>query len=126
MTFVLMAVLVGCPGGSAEAGKQEKEAASAMRPHARDDHATTTEAHKVHIEMVANDSGKSLEIDKVKARQAHGDIICEAEIETGKLRSCDYTPANGFSGKDEFTYTVQDTSGQTDSGKVYVRVRPAD
>ena len=84
------------------------------------------EGREVLIEMVANDSGRSLEIDKMERRRARGDIICDAEIETGKVRSCAYTPAEGFTGRDEFSYVVEDASGETDSATVHVRVKPAD
>ena len=108
-------VLAGCSG-----------AGSAAPPGAEDDNATTVEGREVLIEMVANDSGRSLEIDKVERGRARGDIICDAEIETGKVRSCAYTPAEGFTGRDEFSYVVEDASGETDSATVHVRVKPAD
>jgi hypothetical protein len=49
----------------------------------------------VQIKMVANDTGRDLEIDGFKPMQANGDIICEAGIETGKIRSCAYTLVKG-------------------------------
>ncbi len=112
---LVLAALAGCSG----------EAANAARPQANDDHATTAMGREVRIEMVANDSGEALEIDKLQRGKAQGDIICDAEIESGKIRSCAYTPTEGFSGKDEFSYVVKDANGKTDSAKVYVRVKPA-
>ena len=114
MAFVLAVVLAGCSG-----------ATSAGSPRAEDDNATTVEGREVLIEMVANDSGRSLGIDKVERGRARGDIICDAEPEVGKIRSCAYTPVEGFTGNEEFSYVVKDASGETDSATVYVRVKPA-
>ncbi len=122
MVLVLTVILAGCSG--AGSGTQE-EAASAAPPKAKDDTTTTSEEREVLIEMVSNDSGRSLEIDKVQPGQAHGDIICDAEIETGKIRSCAYTPVKGFTGEDQFSYVVKDASGRTDSATVHVKVKPA-
>jgi hypothetical protein len=77
------------------------------------------------IEMVANDTGESLQIDGFETGGTNGDIICEAEIESGKIQSCAYTPAKGFTGMDEFEYIVKDANGKTDTAMVYVRVKPA-
>ena len=77
------------------------------------------------IEMVADDTGESLGIDGFEPGQPNGDIICEAEIESGKIQSCAYTPADGFTGTDGFEYTVKDANGKTDPAMVCVRVKPA-
>ena len=98
---------------------------SAAPPEAEDDRASTAEGREVLIEMVANDSGKDLEIDRVKPGNTHGHIICDADIEAGRILSCAYTPAKGYTGKDEFSYVVKDASGKTDSAMVYVSVKPA-
>ena len=116
--LLVLAVLVGFYG----CGQAEK----AGPPKAEDDRASTAEGREVLIEMVANDSGKDLEIDRVKPGNAHGDIICDADIEAGRILSCAYTPEKGFTGKDEFSYVVKDASGKTDSAMVYVTVRPAE
>ena len=115
MAFVLAVVLAGCSG-----------AASAAPPRAEDDYATTVEEREVLIEMVANDSGRSLEIDRMKPGQARGDIICETSADINRIESCAYTPANGFTGEDQFSYVVKDASGRTDSATVYVKVKPTD
>ncbi len=127
MVLMLAVVLAGCSGtGSAGTQGEQAKATSAAPPEAEDDNATTSEGREVMIEMVANDSGRSLEIDKVQPGQAHGDIICDAEIESGKIRSCAYTPAEGFTGTDEFGYTVRDANWKTDPAMVYVRVKSVD
>ena len=126
MVLMLAVVLAGCSGtGSAGTQGEQAKAASAAPPEAEDYNATTSEEGEVMIEMVANDAGRSLEIDKVQPGQAHGDIICDAEIETGKIRSCAYTPTRGFTGTDRFGYTVKDANGKTDTAMVYVEVKPA-
>ncbi len=128
MVFVLAVLLAGCSGADAGSGTQEEQAkaTSATPPKAKDDHASTVEEREVLIEMVANDMGHDLEIDLLKPTKANGDIICDAEIETGKIRSCAYTPVTGFVGTDKFEYTVKDANGKTDSAMVYVKVKPAD
>jgi hypothetical protein len=90
--FVLAAVLAGCSGETAGSGD---EAAPAAAPKAKDDHATTFKGREVMIEMVANDTGESLQIDGFEPGVANGDIYCEAGIESGRIQSCAYTPAKG-------------------------------
>jgi len=102
-----------------------RKAAPAAAPEAKDDHATTVEGREVMIELFANDTGESLQIDGVEPGGANGDIICEAGIESGRIQSCAYTPTQGFTGTDEFEYTVKDANGKTDTATVYVRVKPA-
>ncbi len=128
IVFVLAVVLAGCSGADGGSGTQEEQAnaTSVTPPRAKDDHASTVEGREVLIEMVANDTGRDLEIDGLEPGEANGDIICDAEIESGKIRSCAYTPAKGSSGPDKFEYTVRDANGKTDSAMVYVRVKPAD
>jgi hypothetical protein len=125
IVFVLVAVLVGCSGETAGSGTQEDKAASATLPQAKDDHVTTSGGRKVMIAMVANDTGESLEIDGFEPGKPNGEIICEAGVESGRIRSCAYTPAKNFTGTDEFEYTAKDANGKTDTAMVYVRVKPA-
>ncbi len=126
IVFLLAAVLAGCSGETAGSGAQEEaKAASAASPEAKDDHATTSEGREVMIEMVANDSGESLEIDGFEPGGTDGDIICEAGIESGKIRSCAYTPTKSFTGTDEFEYKVKDANGKTATAMVYVEIKPA-
>ncbi len=75
VVFVLAAVLAGCSGETTGSRTQDAKAASAAPPQAKDDHATTSEGREVMIEMVANDSGQSLQIDGFKARETNGGII---------------------------------------------------
>jgi hypothetical protein len=122
VVFVLAAVLAGCSGETAGSGD---ESAPAAAPEAKDDHATTVEGREVMIELVANDTGESLQIDGVEPGGANGDIICEAGIESGRIQSCAYTPIKGFTGTDEFEYTVKDANGKTDTAMAHVRVKIA-
>ncbi len=123
IVFVLIAVLAGCAGETAGSGTQQEAKGASFE--ARDDRATTSEGRRVMIEMVANDTGESLQIDGVEPGGANGDIICEAGIESGRIQSCAYTPTQGFTGTDEFEYTVKDANGKTDTAMVYVRVKSA-
>ena len=128
MVFGLALVLAGCSGADTGSGTQEEQAkaASGASPEAKDDRVSTAAGREVMIEMVSNDTGRDLEIDEIRPMQANGDIICDAEIETGKIRSCAYTPVEGFTGTDEFGYTVRDANGETDPAMVYVRMKPVD
>jgi hypothetical protein len=123
VVLVVAVILAGCSG--AGSGTRDEQAKAAP-PKAEDDHATTAAEREVLIEMVANDSGRSLEIDRVKPGQAQGDIICETSADVNRIESCAYTPAKGFTGVDEFSYAVKDASGRTDSATVYVKVKPVD
>lgn len=123
--IVLAAVLAGCSGETAGSGTQEEKAASATPPQAKDDHVATSGGREVMIEMVANDTGESVQIDGFKPGGTNGDIICETSSDAGTIQSCAYTPAKGFTGTDKFEYTVKDTNGKTDTAMVYVRVKPA-
>jgi hypothetical protein len=128
MLLVAAVVLAGCSGADTGSGTQEEQAkaTSATSPEANDDRVSTAAGREVVIEMVANDTGRDLEIDEIRPMQANGDIICDAEIETGKIRSCAYTPVEGFTGTDEFEYTVSDANGETDPAMVYVKMKPVD
>ncbi len=119
MVFALAAVLAGCSGvGSGSA--------TPAPPQAKNDYATTTEGRKVLIRMVANDTGRDLQIDRINPKNnTKGDIICESEIKSGLVRSCTYKPGKGFTGKDQFPYVVKDKDGRTDEARVLVRVKPA-
>ncbi len=118
MVFVVAVVLAGCSGTDTGSGTQEEQAkaTSAASPEANDDRVSTAAGREVVIEMVANDTGRDLEIDEIRPMQANGDIICDAEIETGKIRSCAYTPVEGFTSTDEFEYTVRDANGKNRPG----------
>ena len=128
MVLGLTVVLAGCSGADTGSGTQGEraKATSAASPKANDDRVSTAAGREVMIEMVANDTGRDLEIDEIRRMRANGDIICDAEIETGKIRSCAYTPEEGFTGTDEFGYTVRDANGKTDPAMVYVRMKPVD
>lgn len=131
LTASMVFALAGCSGETTGSGSREEDEKEGLNmpakpPNAKDDHVSTVEGREVHVEMVANDSGRSLQIDRIKPGQAqHGDIICEAGIKAGRIQSCTYTPGEGFTGKDEFSYVVQDANGRSDSAMVYVRVKLA-
>jgi len=72
------------------------------------------------VRLLANDSdpdGDALSIASVVSASANGaSIVFDSGVIT-------YTPATGFSGEDQFTYTVSDGRGGTDVGTVVVNVR---
>ena len=87
-------------------------------PVANDDSATTKYETKVTVDVLSNDSdadSDSLTIQAV-SNPSHGSAsIKNAQIE--------YTPANGFSGTDSFTYTINDGNGATASATVTITVK---
>ena len=88
------------------------------KPVAKDDSATTEYETKVTIDVLKNDSdpdGDKLSIKSVSSPK-HGSV----RIVNNKI---EYTPDNGFSGDDSFTYEVTDNKGGVDSAKVYVEVK---
>lgn len=86
-------------------------------PDAVDDYASTTENTTVTVQVLANDSdpdGDALTIQAVGA-PAHGDAVINGEEVV-------YTPENGYTDDDSFTYTISDEKGGTDTATVTVTV----
>jgi hypothetical protein len=117
-------------------------------PTAEDDTATTDQDTAVLIDVLANDadideqsnnSDDSFTIDSVDKQATQGGSI--ARVNTGSGDNNDntgddsgrgthnekieYTPAEGFSGTDKFTYTIIDSNGATESATVTVTVKAA-
>lgn len=71
--------------------------------------------------LLANDSdadGDTFSITSVSATSTNGGtVVLGAQFVT-------YTPVNGYIGDDEFTYTLTDSRGATNTGYVQVTVRP--
>ena len=79
------------------ASEAASEAAPAAAPEARDDfHAATVGGREVMIEMVADDTGETLQVDGFEPGGVDGDTICEAGIYSGRSQSCASTPAKPF------------------------------
>ena len=67
------------------ASEAASEAAPAAAPEARDDfHAATVGGREVMIEMVADDTGETLQVDGFEPGGVDGDTICEAGIYSGR------------------------------------------
>ncbi len=64
---------------------------------------------------LANDHGVKLKMTGVSAAR-HGTV----SFQPGGL--INYVPASGFTGQDEFTYTMQDKTGRTSSATVHITV----
>ncbi len=106
----LVAVLLALP-----------DAAWAAAPAATADTASTAYQTRVGILVLANDSdpdGDALTLAGFPVKPAHGTVL------RGTLRAF-YTPAQGFSGQDTFTYRVRDATGQSSTATVTVTVKPA-
>ncbi|WP_146244201.1 Ig-like domain-containing protein [Curtobacterium sp. MCBD17_032] len=90
-------------------------------PMAMRDSATATAGSTLTVSkadgVLANDRGSDLTA-AVDEAPAHGTLVLAAD------GSYTYRPADGFSGKDTFTYTATDGSGNTATGVVTVLVRP--
>ncbi|WP_139195059.1 Ig-like domain-containing protein [Curtobacterium sp. MCBA15_001] len=87
-------------------------------PTVRDDSARTSAGRTLTVRgpgVLGNDRGSALRVVRVAAA-AHGTVGIAAD---GTLV---YTPADGFSGVDEVTYTAQDASGQQVDGTVTITV----
>ncbi|HPE75152.1 MAG TPA: Ig-like domain-containing protein, partial [Draconibacterium sp.] len=93
-----------------------------MKPFARPDYAVTLVDNPVEIDVLRNDSqifGAELSVKSDEVSQFGGTIKQNSEI--GPL---EYTPKQGFTGTDTFSYTLVDNkTGSSDMGKVTVVVK---
>ncbi|MCU1542490.1 MAG: hypothetical protein JWM50_355 [Microbacteriaceae bacterium] len=91
-----------------------------VMPGAVNDIATTTANTPLAVTApgtLANDSGTGLTVTG-HTNPTHGGLVINAD------GSYIYTPTNGFSGTDTFTYTTTDSSGNTATGTVTLRITP--
>lgn len=93
---------------------------------ANDDTARTKQSTSVRIDVLANDSSGSGQrlLDSFDASTANGTVQRD-DRGTASDTSDDqlvYTPAGGFTGTEQFGYTVADGSGNTASAQVTVEV----
>jgi large repetitive protein len=91
-------------------------------PDAIDDAATVNENSVTSINVLMNDGvapdvGETLAVTAI-TQGAHGTVAI-----AGGGTAVTYAPAANFSGTDEFTYTVSDGHGGTDTATVHVTVR---
>ena len=87
-------------------------------PNAADDSLTTPEDTQGQLNVLANDSdpdGHALTLTGVST-PAHGIANCTA------AGSCSYMPDPNYNGPDQFTYSISDGNGGSDSGVVNVTV----
>ncbi|MGU3410363.1 beta strand repeat-containing protein [Microbacterium sp. M1A1_1b] len=80
-------------------------------------HAGSTASANGASGLLANDIGDGLTV-VANTQPAHGSVSVDPD---GAYR---YTPADGFSGSDTFTYTAKDTKGHTTTATVTVTVVP--
>jgi hypothetical protein len=107
-------------------------------PIAQEDVAATDQDTSAVIDVLANDkdadAGDSLTIDSIDEESIQGGNVRIVSSDTGDdgddnndnesntNERIEYTPAEGFIGTDEFTYTIVDSNGATDSARVTVTV----
>ena len=86
-------------------------------PVANEDSASTEYESKVVIDVLKNDTDADSDRLSIKSvtNPSHGSAV----INNGKV---DYTPEDGFSGTDTFSYAISDGNGGEDSAKVTVTV----
>ncbi len=90
-------------------------------PIARNDSTTTTEDQAITINVLSNDTdvdGDTLTVSRIVNGPANGSVVLNAN---GTIT---YTPANGYSGNDSFTYEVSDGNGGFDTAIVNITVTP--
>ncbi|WP_084506353.1 DUF2341 domain-containing protein [Geminicoccus roseus] len=106
-------------GGSDAAQVSITVASQNQPPLARDDQVVTEPGQSVLIAVLANDSdgnGDPLQLSGL-AVPANGSISIDG------LNRLTYTPAPGFVGTEEFSYTISDGQGGSATGRVTVRVQ---
>ena len=121
------AVVVEEVGGSTSSATIDGDASSTTTttkflneaPVAVDDVVTTTEDDPVDIDLLGNDSdpnGDELSLAAFDEVSLMGGTVSCAST------NCTYTPPPDFSGDDQFTYTIEDGAGESDSATVLVTV----
>jgi hypothetical protein len=95
------------------------EASGNIAPDAKNDNVVTYEDHSITIDVLANDqdaNGDDIIIDSVASGSNGSTAIVNGSIV--------YTPNNGYSGTDTFTYSIKDGNGGNDTATVTVDVCP--
>jgi hypothetical protein len=106
-------------GGTAKATVTVSVAGVNDPPLAQDDNAVTDEGSPVAILVLLNDDdpdGDAIAVESVTSAE-HGTV-------SNRRTEVTYAPDPGFSGVDEFEYTVSDGKGGTDKAIVFVAVAP--
>ncbi|WP_203653028.1 CshA/CshB family fibrillar adhesin-related protein [Demequina activiva] len=88
-----------------------------VTPLAVDDAETTTANSAVAVSVLGNDVGATLDVLSITQPTNGAAVI---DLDDTVL----YTPADGFSGTDTFTYTAQDAEGQQATATVTITVTP--
>lgn len=108
------------PGGSAAETvlAQAETVAPGQSPAAAADCALTATGTPIEIPLVANDGEGGLRVSDVGSA-AHGTTTIQPD---GNVL---YSPAQGFSGVDQFSYGVSNAQGGASTGNAFVLVNPA-
>lgn len=114
---VLTALLIGCGGGS-----KTQDPIINKAPVAQADAANTVEGVAITLSVLANDSepeAEAITIQSASVAAEKGIVTVSADKKT-----LVFTPAAGFTGDAEITYTIADTQGnKDDKGKAVVTVK---
>lgn len=114
---------LGVNGSEVDAGTPSLAVAQPDRgPVAVDDYVTTTAGAPVTVAVLNNDSAADPISQLVKVTLVAGPR--GGTVVVNPARAVTYTPAVGFTGIDEFSYTVTDSNGFTAMAKVRVTVLP--
>lgn len=103
-------------GGTDSANVSVSVAAGNTAPNASNDNASTNAGSAVTINVLANDTDADGDALSITATSG---VNGSAQISNGKIV---FTPANGFSGTETFTYYISDGNGGSDSANVSVQV----
>ncbi|MEM7128643.1 MAG: Ig-like domain-containing protein [Chloroflexota bacterium] len=90
-------------------------------PVATDDTATTYINTSIDIPLLENDA--DVDLDDISLAGADASTLNNGSIVVNADESVAYTPANGFTGLDTFSYTINDGNGESDIGTVTVSVQ---
>jgi PKD repeat protein len=107
-------------GGESTANVQIRVREVNQAPTAQDDAATTSAGEPVTINVLSNDSDP--DGDEIRVTDPGDPSNGDSDIVDGQVR---YTPDEGFSGTDNFTYTITDDEGATAQAVVTVTVNAA-
>ena len=117
-------------GGPGEVEDYQLEIAANDQPNAQDDNATTNEDTSVNIDVLGNDDfgndGAGTGAIVIASNPTHG----TATVNDGGTPndptddSIDYAPDANYNGTDSFTYTIEDSNGDTSTATVTVTIVP--
>ena len=115
-TFTIIAHVIDNDGANAEVSIQitVEETNIPAPPVAKNDLVTTDMNKSIAIYVLENDTGSGIELESVTS-PSNGTSFAY-------VNQVNYTPAEGYSGNDSFTYTIKDSRGRKSTGTVNITV----